>query len=112
MRRHKNHFSRASAAVFLAVLGLLLLSSCSNYHRDLELLNDSLKPVRDRFAPDRRLAVFSVSVIASGGALVAVGEVDRPEAKAAALQAITEVAGTGVIDSIQVLPDPVLADRR
>lgn len=73
-------------------------------------LIESLKPVRERFAPDRRVAVFTVTPERQGALVVAKGEVDDPEAKNKALEALRSVAGE-VVDSIMVLPDPKLGEK-
>jgi cell wall-associated NlpC family hydrolase len=70
--------------------------------------DELLKPIRDRFAPDRRLAVFDVAVEQSPRGLVVRGEVERAEAKDAVLQALRAAGQTGLIDEVTVLPDPAL----
>jgi hypothetical protein len=66
--------------------------------------------VREEFAPDRRVAVFTVTPERQGSVVVAKGEVDNPAAKDKALEVLRAPGGT-VIDSILVLPDPKLGGK-
>jgi gamma-D-glutamyl-L-lysine dipeptidyl-peptidase len=71
-------------------------------------LEEMLKPVRDRFAPDRRLAVFDITAEPTAGGLLVKGAVERAEAKEAALQAIRAAGHTELTDQVAVLPDAAL----
>lgn len=69
--------------------------------------NDPLAPVRARFAPDTRLAVFDLTVATSNGITTVRGEVESQEARDAALAAVRQMHGS-VTNAIRVLPDPAL----
>jgi gamma-D-glutamyl-L-lysine dipeptidyl-peptidase len=70
----------------------------------------ALQTVRKQYAPDPHLAVFNVTIEAAAkDALVATGEVDAPEAKAAALDAL-RAAGFSVTDRVRVLPAAELGE--
>ena len=73
---------------------------------------DSLEAVRARFAPDRRLVVFDVTVDRQPGKTVARGEVESPAARDAVLQALRGSGHPNLVDQIQILPDPALGTRR
>lgn len=73
---------------------------------------DSLEAVRARFAPDRRLAVFDVTVDQQPQKTVARGEVESLEARDAVLQALRGSGHRNVVDEIRVLPDSSLGVRR
>ncbi len=75
-------------------------------------LGDFLKPVKEKFAPDTRLAVFTVTAEREGQGIVLKGEVDQAAAKDAAVAAARAAGHADVVDRIQVLPDPALGDRR
>jgi cell wall-associated NlpC family hydrolase len=69
-----------------------------------------LAPLRARFAPDRRVAVFDVTCVRQGAQLVVKGDVDQDNARRDVVAAL-DAAKLGVlVDSIRVLPDPALAD--
>jgi len=70
---------------------------------------DSLKA---RYAPDRSLAVFDVTCVQQGTMVIARGDVDDPKAKEDALSSLHKILGGQVIDSIRVLPDPQLGEKR
>jgi len=72
-------------------------------------VDEALKPVRERFAPDRRLAVFDITVERAAQGLTVSGEVESAEAKAAAIQALQAAGHPDVTDRIVVLPDAGLA---
>lgn len=94
---------------------LLTLASCVKEGPSSEKPDDkltaALKPVREKYAPDRRVAVFTVSPVWVGENLVAKGEVENANAKEEALVSLRSAAGKEVIDSILILPDPKLGSR-
>ena len=72
---------------------------------------DALKPVKEKFAPDKRTAVFEVSFARQGGSLVVKGEMDNPAAKAEALSVLQTVYSGELVDSILILPDTRLGEK-
>jgi cell wall-associated NlpC family hydrolase len=72
---------------------------------------DSLEAVRARFAPDRRLTVFDVTVDQQQEQTVARGEVESLAARDAVLQALRLSGHRNLVDRIQVLPDAALGAR-
>jgi len=70
--------------------------------------DEALKPVRERFAPDKRLAVFDINVQRAAQGVTVTGEVESAEAKAAALQALRAAGHADLTDRIVVLPDAAL----
>ena len=71
-------------------------------------VDEILRPVRERFAPDRRLAVFDVTAEQTDQGLVVRGEVEQAAAKDAALQALRSAGHAQIVDQVAVLPDPSL----
>ncbi len=69
---------------------------------------DPLEAVRAKFAPDRRLAVFDVTVDKQQDRTIVRGEVESTAARDAALEAVRAAGHTKVLDQIKVLPDPAL----
>jgi len=73
---------------------------------------EALAPVKARFAPDKRLAVFDLAVERTGAGITLKGDVENAEARDAAVKAL-EGAGLGpVTTAVAVLPDPSLGARR
>ncbi|HSL22551.1 MAG TPA: C40 family peptidase [Vicinamibacterales bacterium] len=69
---------------------------------------DALTAVRARFAPDRRLAVFDVTVDRRPDGIVVSGEVESTAARDAALAAVRAGGPARIVDRLKVLPDPAL----
>ncbi|MGB2868404.1 MAG: C40 family peptidase [Bacteroidota bacterium] len=74
-------------------------------------LKESFKTLRDKFAPDRRVAVFDLAWDTSPSGLVLKGEVDNPSAKQEALAVFKKASGAAVVDSIRVLPDTAFGEN-
>lgn len=87
------------------VLGLVLLiglPACS----DTEVpptATEAIEAVRQRYAPDKRVAVFSVEPRYQGGRLVLAGETNLPEARDQLLATLRE-QHIEVLDSMVLLP--------
>jgi gamma-D-glutamyl-L-lysine dipeptidyl-peptidase len=95
---------RAPVAILILVLSLLPASAVQQQPA-AKSADDFLKAVKQRFAPDTRLAVFDVTTAREGDALVLKGEVDDAAARAAALKAAHDAGHAQVVDRIVVLPD-------
>ena len=104
--------SRNFISLILLVLSVLILSSCATNSNPDDRLIQALNPVQERYAPDRRVAVFSITPEWQNGILVAKGEVENPQAKSDALSALKLSSGVDAVDSIMVLPDPKLGEDR
>ncbi len=103
---------KAHTLLVAAIVPLLLFVSCSSTDEQEILLSSTVKVVKERYAPDRRIAVFDVTWRRSGAHLMVKGEVDHPDAKRDLLNALTESGFKDIVDSIVVLPDPQLNERR
>jgi len=76
-----------------------------------ETLRDALKSVKEKYAPDRRTAVFDVLLERKNTSLIVRGEVDNTVVKGEALNALRASFTGEMIDSILVLPDPRLGEK-
>jgi hypothetical protein len=90
----------------------LLLFGCASVEREDAALKDALKPIREQFAPDRRVAVFDVDWVRHGSSFVVKGQMEDPDARRETINAIESTLGRSVVDSIRMLPDPALGDRQ
>jgi uncharacterized protein YgiM (DUF1202 family) len=79
--------------------------------RTNEILQESFRRVKEKFAPDKRTAVFDISWEQNGSSLVLKGEADNASAKAELIRAFQESSAITVVDSIRLLPDPSLGDK-
>lgn len=69
-----------------------------------------LKEVEKQFAPDPHMGIFRVSIETNTDTLILSGEVDKPEAKTAAIEAIHRI-GAKAVDRITVLPEERLGEK-
>ena len=63
-----------------------------------------IKSVQEKYAPDKRTALFSVEAIKTNGPVVLNGETNIPQAKAELLEKAAK-SNVEIIDAINVLPD-------
>jgi cell wall-associated NlpC family hydrolase len=68
----------------------------------------ALKAVREKFAPDTRVAVFNITAERRGETVVLKGEVADPAARDAAVAAVAAAGHADIVNQILVLPDPEL----
>lgn len=71
-------------------------------------IEEILRPVREQFAPDRRVAVFDVTAEQTAQGLAVKGEVESQAAREAVLNAVRGAGHATLIDAVTVLPDPAL----
>lgn len=109
-------FMNRSRRLFLlvALLPLLLAAGRSPAVRTAATqapAADPLEAVRARFAPDRRITVFDVTVERRKDGIAVRGEVESAEARDAALAALRTGGESIVSDEIAVLPAPALGNQ-
>ena len=102
---------RRRSPFILLILLLSLVPASAFQQRAVKPADDFLKAVKERFAPDTRLAVFDVTTAREGDALVLKGEVEDAAAKDAALKAARDAGHANVVDRIVVLPDASVGPR-
>ncbi len=94
---------------------LLCLSSCSPDHSaksDESAFRDLASSIKDRYCPDRRVAVFDVYWEKRGETVILEGEVDNPAAKQELVFAFESRYPGRIVDSVVVLPDSRIGDRK
>ncbi|MBW7888442.1 MAG: C40 family peptidase [Bacteroidetes bacterium] len=69
-----------------------------------------LKPIQKKYAPDKRTAIFSVTVRQNDSLLIVKGEVDNVQAKNDVMAAFKKEFHT-IADSIEVLPQQSLGEK-
>jgi uncharacterized protein YgiM (DUF1202 family) len=92
------------------VLIFLILAGCSETPREAKVLAP-VKELQKKYAPDKRVAVFNIRTYEQGNSLVVTGDVEQAEAKAELLAALKS-AYKEVIDSVNILPDEKLGEKR
>lgn len=96
------------------ILFAFLLASCSREEKSRPAdaaTTDLIKPVKEKFCPDRRVAVFDISIEQRGNDLVIRGEVDNAAAREELIAAVRSKASGAILDSVLVLPDPKLGEK-
>lgn len=86
----------------------LFLSSCSSTKYLTVKNDDFLKKVKEKYAPDSRVAVFDVTATKKGKTVTLFGETNIPEAKAEVLE---NTRSCIIVDSIRVLPAQNLGNK-
>jgi cell wall-associated NlpC family hydrolase len=72
---------------------------------------DIVSRVKGQFAPDARIAVFTVQAEVKENGIELVGDVEQPAAREALLKAFRDAGLANVVDRIAVLPDPAMAAK-
>ena len=108
MRHHRSFVALALLTLGLAAAGAGQQQVQPPAPVSVPSADAALKPVKDKFAPDTRLAVFDVTTEQRGASVVLRGEVGEQPAKDAALAAVKAAGHADIVDQIVVLPDPAL----
>jgi uncharacterized protein YgiM (DUF1202 family) len=104
---------KTNSIISLAVvMFLFILTTRAQTQKTETPASIALDSLKARYAPDRTVAVFEVTCVQQGDVAIARGEVDDQKAKEDALASLHKILGGQVIDSIRVLPDPQLGEKR
>lgn len=96
--------------LFSSVLILLLVSSCETEKKKEPDFLSHISDVKDEFAPDKRVALFTIEAIKSTDTYILRGESDLPDAVSALKQKLSS-ENIDFIDSIQLLPSKELEGK-
>jgi len=105
---------RSRSHQFVLVLVVFLLTACSREEKSAPAdasMTDLIQPVKEEFCPDRRVAVFDITVEKRGNDIVLRGEVDNAAAKDKLIAAVKSKTSGAILDSVLLLPDPKLGDK-
>jgi cell wall-associated NlpC family hydrolase len=108
--RQSRHFGRVGLHLVL----VLLFVSCKRVERGTpQLVLDTIEQTRERYCPDRRLAVFDITAEVRGANLRLAGEVSSNASRQALVKAVKSVARDyKVEEEIIVLPESRLGAER
>lgn len=100
---------------FLIIASIIVFSGCHKKDSDDSLAASSqphpiISALQKKYAPDRRIAIFTVNAIDYGTKIILIGDVESGEAKEDAL-AQFKSSGADIIDSIEVLPAENIGER-
>jgi gamma-D-glutamyl-L-lysine dipeptidyl-peptidase len=74
------------------------------------LTPEILREVENKFAPDPHMGIFRITLETNADAIVLTGEVDKLEAKSAAIETIQRT-GAKVVDDTTILPEQRLGEK-
>jgi cell wall-associated NlpC family hydrolase len=97
--------------VMMAILAAVMLSGCSKQESSSAEFAAVVDSVRVKFAPDKRLTVFQVTAERKGNKILLRGDVESVPAKEALMAAFMKEKKE-IIDSVAVLPDAALGDKK
>ncbi len=98
----------------IAILFLLLIISSnilSQENTAMEKINSIIAEVKEKFAPDKRVAIFSLEVIETDNKIIIKGETNLTEAKLEFVKMMNE-AELKFVDEIELLPSEKLSDKK
>lgn len=96
--------------IFLTLLLLTVLSSNLISQSNMEKVNSIIQTVKEKFAPDRRTAIFNLELTESENKIIINGETNLAEAKSELEKKIKEV-GLNISEQIELLPSKELGSK-
>jgi hypothetical protein len=94
----------------LALIFLITLFTYTKAQDEMEKINSIIQTVKDKYAPDKRVAVFNIEAAESDKKIVIKGETNLPEAKTEFIN-LMEETGLKFEDKIEILPSKNLGDK-
>ncbi len=96
--------------IFLLLFALGTFITNINAQSEMEKVNSIIKEVREKFAPDKRVAIFNIETIESESKIMLKGETNLSQAKSELEKKLKE-AGLNFTDEVEVLPSKKLGDK-
>ena len=90
--------------LFFSTIVILSLFSCQADKKDLSLINKLNDSIKKQYAPDKRVAIYDITLSTIQNSILLKGESDQPKAVEKLKQKLID-AGEQIIDSIVLLPD-------
>jgi gamma-D-glutamyl-L-lysine dipeptidyl-peptidase len=98
----------------ISILILLLIISSnilSQENTTMEKINSIITEVKEKFAPDNRVAIFNLETTEAEKKIIIKGETNIPDAKSELVKMMNE-AELKFVDEIELLPSEKLGDKR
>ncbi|MEN8123752.1 MAG: C40 family peptidase [Bacteroidota bacterium] len=96
---------KASSKKLSLLMFIVFIYSCTiTQEKDLSKYQNISDSIKKTYAPDKRVALFDISLTSKGGSILLKGESDQPKAVEVLKQKLTDT-GNKIIDSINMLPD-------
>ncbi len=90
--------------IFLSAIVIVSLFSCQADKKDLTSINKLNDSIKKQYAPDKRIAIYDISVSTIQNSILLKGESDQANAVKELKQKLIDT-GEQIIDSIVLLPD-------
>ena len=87
---------------------ILILSITMSAQTKLQSIEGQILELKNKFASDKRTAIFNINVSETADGLVLTGETNLPDAKNSLLKSLSEIQ---IKDEINVLPEEKLGDK-
>lgn len=94
---------------FITILSFLTFHACQK-QIDIQPITNIIDTIKQKYAPDKRVARFQIEAVAQGEQVVLRGETNLPDAKEEFLSFI-DTAQYQIIDSIEMLPAAALGEN-
>ncbi|MBN4048407.1 C40 family peptidase [Flavobacteriaceae bacterium AH-315-O20] len=90
---------------------IVSLLSCEKAEKGLSNFNNISSQIRKEYTPDKRVAIFNITISSEKNAIVLKGESDQPKAVEELKQKVLQT-GSKLIDSIKILPDESVGETK
>ena len=97
--------------LILFLVNILLINNYSQVNAQMEKVNSIIKEVKEKFAPDKRVAIFNLEATETGDKILIKGESNLIAAKSEFLDMINK-ANIIFEDRIEMLPSEKLGDKK
>lgn len=95
---------------FLLLITFLSFQIYPQKINTMEKVNTIIKEITEKFAPDKRVAIFNIKPEETGNTLSVIGETNIPEAKSEFIK-LMKKSDLKYDDKIEMLPSPKLGDK-
>lgn len=97
--------------LLVSALTFLLLTACAENPKEETLLAAEIQEIKTEYAPDKRVALFDISAVQNGDAIVLKGESNLPDAVNAFMEKLN-AENIAFIDSIKLLPSKEIQGKK
>ncbi|OGU70143.1 MAG: glycoside hydrolase [Ignavibacteria bacterium RBG_16_34_14] len=99
---------RTKLKIIFIITSIFAFNLTAQEKTEMEKIQSIIEELENKFAPDKRTAIFQINVENENDKLVLKGETNLPDAKEELLKKLNE---SNVIDQIEILPEVELGDK-
>lgn len=97
--------------IFAILISIFSFANVWSAENDVDKVHRVMESVAKKYAPDKRTALFNVSILQKEAPLILKGETNLPEAKKMLLDSLSSYQ-IAIVDSITVLPDLSVGEKQ